>query len=146
MAKPRTPLAPVEKTYSLALSGARVCTGAVTTDGKWGMEQLEDRRTTWFVVRLPDAPGGEKTVVGDRFGTLDACRAYIAAGDAGRDLGIRQAHDRGEHAEHHPDCPPCRIEGDRWFGRHEGVHQNGGHRRQHDPECTLCSLSGRRAA
>lgn len=146
MPKPRIPLAEVVKTYSNALSGARVCTGATTADGKWGMEQLEDDRTTWFVVRLPDVPEGKKTVVSNCRGTLNDCRAYIAGGYAQADLDRLQAHERGEHRDHDPACAKCRADADRRFSRHEGVHQMGGHRRRHDPECTLCSQAHRRAA
>lgn len=137
----RVPLAPVTKTYSRTPSGRRVCTGATTTDNAWGMERLEDNGTTWSLFALPS-----RTLIGDCFGTLDDCRAYVASGDAQRDLDLIEAHARGEHRGHDPACAKCRAEADRRFARHEGVHQNGGHRRQHDPECTLCSQTHRRAA
>lgn len=107
MPTPRIPLAPVTKTFSLTPSGRRVCTGATTTDGKWGLEQMEDDGTTWFVVRLADAPEDENVVVADCFANLTRCRAYIASGGAAADLALLQAHARGEHAERVPVCAEC---------------------------------------
>lgn len=89
----RVPLAPVEKTRL----------GAVTTDGKWSCEQLDDGTTSWQIVRRLAEP----VVVADFLGSLRECRAYIAAGYAERDLGILQAHDRGEHAERAYGCARC---------------------------------------
>lgn len=93
MTRPRVPLAPVEKTRL----------GAVTTDGKWSCEQLDDGTTSWQVVRRLAEP----VVVADFLGSLRACRAYIASGEAERDLGTLQAHARGEHAERAYGCASC---------------------------------------
>lgn len=107
MPTPRIPLAPVKKTWSRTLSGGRVCTGAVTTDAKWGMERLEDTCTTWIVVRLPDVPEDKKVIVASRFPNLTWCRRYIGSGEAQKHLERLQAHHRGEHEEFLFDCDAC---------------------------------------
>lgn len=78
------------------------CWGAATTDGVWDFERTEEPGTPWSVGHTPT-----RTVVALQ-GTLRACRAYVAAGHAQRDLDRLQAHERGEHqAQRDSWCRRC---------------------------------------
>lgn len=74
-----------------------------TADGEWLMERSEDERTTWLVAHLP-----ERVIVADCLGSLGACRAYVASGQAQADLELTRAHERGEHEnERDTSCARC---------------------------------------
>lgn len=68
------------------------CWAAETLDGQWELEREDSPGTPWLVIHKPT-----KEFV-DLLGTLDACRAYVAAGHAQAALERIQAHNRGEHA------------------------------------------------
>jgi hypothetical protein len=99
-----TALAPIEKTsfYPAFRSGRRECWSARTKDGAWLMERLEISGTPWSLVHA-----ATKTDMG-WFGTLRACRAAVASGQAQVALERIQAHERGDHAsEREPLCVRC---------------------------------------
>lgn len=102
------PLAPIRKTRMAqritrsGLTRSRECWGAQTTDGVWDFERTEEPGTPWSVGHTPTG-----TVVG-LHSTLRACRAYVAAGDAQRDLDRLLAHERGDHkAQRDSWCSRC---------------------------------------
>jgi hypothetical protein len=98
-----TALAPVDKVMLPSRSGRRECWSAVTTDGTWSFGRQELPGTPWAVVHRPTG-----IVVDPWVGTLDDCRAYVASGEAQRDLERIQAHERGEHEnERDKACPRC---------------------------------------
>jgi hypothetical protein len=101
---PAAVLAPVDKTRMLPTRGGGVqCWSAKTKDGTWGMDREDEAGTPWSVTHLPTG------IVVDRYvSTLTDCRAYVASGQAEADLGLIQAHERGEHeAGRDKACPKC---------------------------------------
>ena len=91
--KRKIPLAPVNPTR----------TGAVTRDGEWAMERLDDDGSTWTVAHRET-----KTVVADFLGSLRQCREYVGSGEAQADLERLLAHGRGEHdGKPAGQCPEC---------------------------------------
>ena len=99
MPKTAVILAPVVKTqmykrfirHGTAVTEKAECWGAETTDGMWAFEREESAGTPWIIIHK--ASGKEVHLTG----TLRACRAYVAAGHAQKDLERQQAHERGEH-------------------------------------------------
>jgi hypothetical protein len=84
--RPRTrrqkiPLAPVDKTYLLSRGGRRQCWAATTKDKEWDFTREEDGTTSWTVKHRPTG-----IVVDTCIGTLIDCQAYVASGQAQRDL------------------------------------------------------------
>src|ERR1700735_2062427 len=85
-AKPRTPLAPINKTQVLRGRRGMETWEAETTDGTWIMGRQEDIGTSWTVAHKPTG-----IVVAEFLTTLTECRAYIASGEADDDLTTVQA-------------------------------------------------------
>ena len=79
-----TNLAPVTKTYFETFIGGpdsgrtrKECWRAVTRDGRWLIERIEDTGTPWVVVELVN---GKAVREAGMFGTLRRARLAIAAG------------------------------------------------------------------
>ena len=93
----------------------RECWGAVTDDGEWGFERIEEPGTPWIVVHFPRTDRAETVTC--TFGTLKSARQAVERGiDNWLPSVQRAAHDRGEHDER--DSPyGCRACDDRRWGR-----------------------------
>ena len=105
---------PIIKNYATTLglsNGHPLCSecwGAVTTDGEWGFERIEEPGTPWIVVHHPRTPEAETLPCW--FGTLTAVRQAVERGGIERWLPSVQlaAHDRGEHVQGTPyGCRAC---------------------------------------
>jgi hypothetical protein len=100
--------------YATGTALRRECWGAVTADGEWGFERIEEPGTPWIVVHHPRTPQAE-TVWG-MFGTLKAARIAVQRCGIERWLPSvqRAEHERGEHANRPSPygCPTCNEE--RW--------------------------------
>lgn len=92
----------------------RECWEAITTDGEWAFERIEEPGTPWIVVHHPRTPQAE--TVGAMFGTLKAARQAVERGNLEQWLPSVQAtaHARGEHTTDNGICRACR---DEWFAR-----------------------------
>lgn len=92
-------LAPIRKTQmarriirrGTALTERQECWGAETTDGVWTFGREESPGTPWLIIHKASDQMVHLT------GTLRACREYVTAGHAQRDLERLQAHERGGH-------------------------------------------------
>jgi hypothetical protein len=56
----------------------RECWGAVTVDGQWGFERIEEPGTPWTVVHYPRTANAETATCW--FGTLKAARQAVERG------------------------------------------------------------------
>lgn len=112
-------LRPITKDFATTLrvcgyaAGAplrRECWGAVTTDGEWGFERIEEVGTPWIVVHHPRTPEAETITCW--FGTLKAARQAVERGiERWLPSHQRAAHTRGEHASSAPyGCTTCDAE------------------------------------
>lgn len=102
--RPRRTLTPVTVTSRFpSFNGGRVeAWSAVSTDGLWKYERIEDTGTPWEPTHVPT---GIRT---DWYGTLGAARAATASGEAMACVERQQAHQRGEHtAVRVPSCRRC---------------------------------------
>lgn len=96
---PKAALAPIVKTQmhrrfirrGTALTEREECWAAETIDGVWKFGREDSPGTPWIIIHK----ASDETV--HLTGNLRACRAYVAAGHAQRDLERLQAHERGEH-------------------------------------------------
>ena len=99
MPKTAAALAPIVKTRmhkrfircGTALTEKAECWQAETTDGVWRFGREESAGTPWLIIHKASGEMVHLT------GNLRACREYVAAGHAQRDLDQLQAHERGEH-------------------------------------------------
>lgn len=91
----RRTLTPVDITARFpSFNGGRLETwSAVSRDGAWKYERIEDAGTPWAVVHVPTGIGA------DWYGTLTAAREATANGAALAAVERTQAHERGEHKE-----------------------------------------------
>lgn len=96
-----TALAPVVQTVMLPTPRGTQCWAAVTSDGRWLLERDESPGSPWAVTDKATQ------VQVNLCGTLRDCRAYVASGGADEDLGLIQAHERGEHAMRVRRCRRC---------------------------------------
>jgi hypothetical protein len=102
--RPRRVLTPVTITSRYpSFSGRRMENwSAVSADGTWKYERIEDTGTPWEAVHVPT---GLST---DWYGTLTAARAATADGSALAYVERIQAHQRGDHkAERDSFCGRC---------------------------------------
>jgi hypothetical protein len=88
--------------------------GAVTVDGEWGFERIEEPGTPWIVVHHPRTAHAE--TVSASFGTLKAARQAVERGIDKWLPSVQAAeHARGEHPTQSPyGCRACLNE---WFAR-----------------------------
>lgn len=102
--RPRRTLTPVTVTarYPSLRSGRPEDWSAVSDDGVWAFERLEETKTPWSIVH---APSGIE--VGCWAGTLSEAREMTANGDALADVELQTAHQRGEHVDRDPGCVKC---------------------------------------
>jgi hypothetical protein len=77
------------------------CWAARTIDGIRDLERDESPGSPWAVTHKATQ------VQVNLLGTLRDCRAYVASGGAEEDLGLIQAHERGEHAMRVRKCRRC---------------------------------------
>jgi hypothetical protein len=124
---PPLTLRPIVKDYATTLRTSRgregqplrrECWGAVTTDGEWGFERIEDVGTPWIVVHHPRTPQAETATC--TFGTLKAAREAVERNiDAWLPSILRAEHAHGLHRDGSPyGCPTCR---DEWIAAREAV-------------------------
>jgi hypothetical protein len=74
----------------------RECWEAVTIDGEWAFERIEEPGTPWIVVHHPRTPEAETAHAS--FGTLRAARSAVERGLNNWLPSVQRAvHDRGEH-------------------------------------------------
>ncbi len=102
--RPRRILTPVTITSRFPnFRGGRVeAWSAVSTDGVWTYERIEDTGSPWEATHVPT---GIRT---DWYGTLGAARAATASGEATACVERQQAHQRGElKAVRVPSCRRC---------------------------------------
>jgi hypothetical protein len=102
--RPRRTLTPVTITSRYpSFNGRRLETwSAVSDDGTWKYERIEDVGTLWSVVHVPSG------IESHWYGTLTAAREATANGNALAYVETIQAHERGEHkAERDPRCGRC---------------------------------------
>ena len=100
----------------------RECWEAITVDGEWGFERIDDVGTPWIVVHHPRTPQAETASM--LFGTLKAARQAIEHAWVTAELPSvnRAAHERGEHAFVRYGCPTCHDEETaRWTARREAT-------------------------
>jgi hypothetical protein len=103
--RPRRTLTPVDVTarYPSLRSGRLEAWSAVSDDGVWKYERLEEIRTPWSIQHVPSG-----IEVGTWAGTLSEAREMTANGTAQADVELQMAHQRGEHdAERDPGCVKC---------------------------------------
>jgi hypothetical protein len=116
-----TTLRPIVKSYANTLRRngmplRRECWEAVTAEGEWAFERIEEPGTPWIVVHHPRTPEAE--TVTTWFGTLKAARIAVERGlDNWLPSTQRAPHARGEHAAAPSPygCPTCNEE--RWGRR-----------------------------
>jgi hypothetical protein len=102
--KPRRTLTPIAgiTRYPSLRSGRLEAWSAVSADGDWKYERLEEAGTPWAVEYVPTG------TLGDWYGTLDAAREATADGSALLFVEQIQAHERGEHAvQRETSCGRC---------------------------------------
>jgi len=102
--KPRRTLTPVTVTssYPSFRAGRVEAWSAVSDDGVWKYERLEEPRTPWSISHVPSG-----VEVGTWAGTLSEAREMTANGSALADVELQLAHQRGEHADRDPGCVKC---------------------------------------
>lgn len=91
--RPRRVLTPVTITSRYpSFSGRRMENwSAVSADGLWKYERIEDTGTPWEAVHVPTG------ISTDWYGTLTAAREATASGTALASVERQLAHQRGEH-------------------------------------------------
>jgi hypothetical protein len=102
--KPRRNLTPatVTKKFPAFRSGRIEAWAAVSDDGVWKYERIEDTGTLWAVVHVPTG------IEADWCGTLTAARETTANGVAFGAVECQIAHQRGEHAaQRDSSCRAC---------------------------------------
>jgi hypothetical protein len=103
--KPRRTLTPIAEPvrYPSFRSGRAEDWAAVSADGVWKYERLEEVRTPWSIQHVPSG-----VEVGTWAGTLAEAREMTANGSALADVELQLAHQRGEHdAERNVGCVRC---------------------------------------
>lgn len=102
--KPRRTLTPVTgiTRYPSLRSGRPEAWSAVSADGVWKFERLEEVRTPWSILHVPSG-----IEVGSWAGTLSEAREMTANGSALADVELQMAHRRGEHVQRDPGCVMC---------------------------------------
>jgi hypothetical protein len=102
--RPRRDLTPVDITARFpSFNGGRLETwSAVSRDGMFKYERIEDTGTPWIWIHVPTGTDGPY------YGTLPAARAATADGSALAYVQRILAHQRGEHeAERNVSCGRC---------------------------------------
>jgi hypothetical protein len=102
--KPRRNLTPatVTKKFPAFRSGRIEAWAAVSDDGVWKYERIEDTGTLWSVIHVPTG------IEADCCGTLTAAREMTANGTALASVERQEAHLRGEHdAKRDSWCGKC---------------------------------------
>jgi hypothetical protein len=102
--KPPRTLTPATVTarYPSLRTGRLEGWSAVSDDGVWKYERLEEPRTPWSTVHVPSG-----IEAGSWAGTLSEAREMTANGSALADIERQMAHQRGEHAQPDPQCVRC---------------------------------------
>jgi hypothetical protein len=97
MTTAKADLAPVVRTQFMpritrnGRTKALECWAAETTDGVWRFGREDSPGTPWLVTHKASG------VMVHLTGNLTACREYVGAGHAQKDLDRIRAHERGEH-------------------------------------------------
>jgi hypothetical protein len=116
----RTTLRAIDKTFNTTLRTSpghegqplrRECWSAVTRDGQWGFERIEDSGTPWVVTFHPGLP--DEAVINGYFGTLRSARVAVETAAIKLPSVSRAEHAAGLNG--HPQniyqaCPAC-LEG-----------------------------------
>jgi hypothetical protein len=108
------PLRPITRHYATTLrtrglaAGTplrRECWEAVTTDGEWAFERIEEPGTPWIVVHHPHASAAE-TCFGFH-GTLKRAREALERGWVRPPSHYRTEHEAALHTRDQYACPAC---------------------------------------
>lgn len=107
-------LRPIEKIYATTLRARtgmpmrRECWEAVTIDGLWAFERIEDVGTPWIVVYKPRTPDAETCF--QYFGTLKSARLAVEHGWVKSPSLWIAEHAQGLHDRVWSPCRDCRKE------------------------------------